>query len=275
MNRFDAYTVKQVDSTVYPGKYFVPDHACAIKEAIESQKFPEGTVVEITIPAQEDKIILPDGMEWKDHVVGVKKLWTKDGLEVATSYSVGTGSFGTGSYAIPFETRTKCMGPEPTQEAVQRAIVELFAQKGWHGVRKIRTCEEKHTYKVWEGDFADKTLRAFKESCWTSLFTQFSASGYPEGTTVKITYPEIKPEPEVVYPEGARWGEEGYLYSGEGACIGWVIDTVDVGYCRPYTDPDYPSYCHENMPDYKKARDWVVRQLAERRHYGFRFKGEG
>lgn len=49
----------------------------------------------------------------------------------------------------------------------------------------------------------------------------------------------------------------------------------NVSYYIPYADPDYPSYCQEKITDHEKARDWVVRQLAERGYYGFRFKEYG
>lgn len=42
------------------------------------------------------------------------------------------------------------------------------------------------------------------------------SQAYPEGTIVKITYPEIKSEPEVVYPGGVYWDE----------AKGWVVNQL-------------------------------------------------
>ena len=114
------------------------------------------------------------------------------------------------------------------------------------------------------GPEADETYRSF-----------LYAKDYPAGTIVKITYPEIKSEPEVVYPGGAYWNDDGCLINKTGQMIG---HTSPDGGTAMYTDSSgclYTRTASAGFENQDEAKGWVVNQLAKHRHYGFRFKGEG
>jgi len=131
MSVISEYTVQERGDQ----NYFVPNseldgNARGCIGIHSASDFPIGTKIVITAIEPEMQIVMPEGMRWIENENCNKILCTKDGAAIARVCRDGNPN-----YSEPRTFQWKLLEEQNSQVEGQQAILELFAEKGWYGVR--------------------------------------------------------------------------------------------------------------------------------------------